>query len=104
MSYLNPIPFKADQKSDEESSVLENHYFVHNAWLTSELLLQTARKIKVPVVLVQGRYDMVCPPASAIQVKEAIPHANLFLVTAGHSTREKGIFRSLRKAIASLVA
>jgi proline iminopeptidase len=103
LSYLVPKPFQSDVKSDEESSVLENHYFVHNAWLTSDILLNTARKIEVPVLLVQGRYDMVCPPSSAIRLKEAIPHAKLILVTAGHSTKEPGISRALRKGIASLV-
>lgn len=103
LSYLDPVPFKADQKSDEEASVLEAHYFVHNAWLTSDLLLKAARRIRVPVVLVQGRYDMVCPASSAILLKDNIPHAKLTLVSdAGHSTKEKGIFRALRKALQSL--
>jgi proline iminopeptidase len=104
LSYLDPVPFKADPKSDEESSVLENHYFVHNAWLTSDLLLKAAKRIKVPVLLVQGRYDMVCPAASAIQLKDAIPQAKLVLVSnAGHSTKEKGIFRALKKGLETLV-
>ena len=104
MSFLNPQPFKANPKSDEESAVLETHYFVHNAWLTPSLLLKAAKKIKVPVVLVHGRYDMVCPVSSATYLKEAIPHAKLYLIpNAGHATREKGIFRKLRKEIAALV-
>ncbi len=104
LSYLDPIPFKADPKSDEEASVLETHYFVHNAWITSDLLLKAARRIRVPVLLVQGRYDMVCPASSAILLKEAIPQAKLVLVSnAGHATREKGIFKALRKGLASLV-
>ena len=103
LSYLKPRPFKADQKSDEESSVLESHYFVNNAWLTSDLLLKAAKRIKVPVILVQGQYDMVCPASSAIKLKDIIPHAKLFLISnAGHATREPGTFRALRKAVRNL--
>jgi proline iminopeptidase len=104
LSSLNPPPFQSDKKSDEESALLEAYYFANNAWITPELLLSTAKKIKVPVLLVQGRYDMVCPASSAIQLKEAIPHAKLNLVIAGHSMREKNIIRALRKSIAGLVA
>jgi proline iminopeptidase len=104
LSYLVPKPFKPDEKSDVETSVLETHYFVHNAWLTSELLLETAKTIKVPVLIVQGRYDMVCPASSAILLKDAIPHAKLIVVpNAGHATREKGIFSALKKGIQKLI-
>lgn len=104
VSYLIPRPFKAEPKSDEESSVLEAYYYTHNAWITPKLLLETARKIKVPVLLVHGRYDMVCPASSAILLKKAIPHAKLVLVKdAGHAMREKGVFSELRKGISHLV-
>lgn len=103
VSFLIPRPFKADPKSDEESSVLETYYYTHNGWITPKLLLETAKKIKVPVLLVHGRYDMVCPASSAILLKKAIPHAKLVLVKdAGHATREKGIFSALRKGISQL--
>ena len=99
-----PRPFKADPKSDEETAVLENYYFLHNAWLTTELLLETAKKIKVPTLLIQGRYDMVCPVASAVKIKEAIPHAKLIVVpNGGHTTLEKPIFLASKKAIAGLL-
>lgn len=105
LSYLVPQPFKADPKSDEESAVLEAYYYKHNAWLTPELLLETAKKIQVPVLLVHGRYDMVCPASSAIQLKEAIPQAKLFLIpNAGHSTLEPGIRKALKKEINRLVS
>lgn len=104
LAYLKPIPFKSDVKSDEESALLEAYYFAHNAWLTPELLLETAKKIKVPVLLVHGRYDMVCPVSSALALKEAIPHARLCLISnAGHGMREKGILKALRREIQRLV-
>lgn len=104
LSFLTPKPFRADAKSDEETAVIENYYFAHNAWLTTDLLLEAASKIKVPVLLIQGRYDMVCPASSAITLKDSIPHAKLLIVSkAGHATREKPMFTVTKSAIASLV-
>lgn len=104
LSYLIPQPFKADPKSDEESAVLEAYYYKHNGWITPELLLETAKQIKVPVLLVHGRYDMVCPASSALLLKEAIPHAKLFLIpNAGHATLEPGIQKALKRQIARLL-
>ena len=105
LAYLTPQPFKADPKSDEESAVLEAYYFKHNGWITTQLLLDAARKIKVPVLLVHGRYDMICPASSALLLKEAIPHAKLFLIPkAGHATREPGLWKALKRSIAVLIA
>ena len=104
LSYLKAPPFKPDVKSDEESAVLEAYYFAHNGWLTPKLLLDTAKKIKVPMVLVQGRFDMVCPVSSALQLKDAVPHAHLYLLSnAGHSMRQKSMVNIMRKAIARLI-
>jgi proline iminopeptidase len=104
LAYLVPRPFKPDVKSDVETAVIENHYFVHNAWLTSDVLLEAAKQIQVPVFIVQGRYDMICPASSALTLKEAIPHAKLVVVSnAGHATKEKGIFSALKKGFQKLI-
>lgn len=103
LAHLQSKPFQPDPKSDEEGAVLEAYYFLHNGWITPELLLETAKKIKVPVLLVHGQYDMVCPLSSAQTLHDAIPHAKLLVVPdAGHATNEKGIFRSLKKEIEKL--
>jgi len=102
LSHLQKQPFKADPASDEESAVLEAFYYVNNAWLTPELLLNAAKQIQVPVLLVHGRYDMNCPVASAFLLKEAVPHAKLIIPTAGHAMNEPAIQRVLRKELQAL--
>lgn len=104
LSRVKQVAFRDDSpKFSEEISVIENHYFTHGAWLKSEDLLNAAKKIKVPLILVQGRHDLVCPAKSAIALKEAVPHAKLILVPdGGHSTKEKAMAKALKKAIASL--
>ena len=103
LSHLIPRPYKPDEKADVESAVLENYYFLHNGWITPEGLLKTAAKIKVPVILIHGRYDMVCPASSAIRLHETIPHSKLILVpNSGHATNEKGITNTLKKELSRL--
>jgi len=104
LASMNPRPFTFAKKQAVEEAVLEAHYYSHNGWITPELLLKTARHIRVPVILVHGRYDMICPASSAIRLKEAIPHAKLLLIpTAGHSTSQPGVRKVLKQEIQRLV-
>lgn len=81
-------------------ALLEHHYFSHNCWLKPGQLLAAARRFRMPVTIVQGRYDLVCPPASAVALHEAIPHSRLILTQAGHSSMEPATARALRAVTA----
>ena len=81
---------------------IEAHYFVNHGffekdgWLLDEA---GARLGGVPVVIVQGRYDVVCPAKSAWDLKRAVPHAELRLIAdAGHASSETGIVDALIEA------
>ncbi len=77
---------------------IEAHYFANNAFLSSEdQLLRDVEKIRhLPGVIVQGRYDMVCPAVSAWDLHAAWPSSRLVLVpAAGHSADEPGIVSAL---------
>jgi proline iminopeptidase len=72
---------------------IECHYFVNGGFLECEdqLLRDVARIRHVPAVIVQGRYDVVCPMRSAWDLHRAWPEADLKIVpTAGHSALEVG--------------
>ena len=80
---------------------IECHYFVNGGWLEKETqLLDDVPKIRhIPAVIVQGRYDVVCPARSAWDLKKAWPEADLRIVPdAGHSAFEPGTARELVKA------
>jgi proline iminopeptidase len=80
---------------------IECHYFVNGGWLERETqLLDDVPKIRnIPAVIVQGRYDVVCPVRSAWDLHKAWPEADLRIVPdAGHSAFEAGIARELVKA------
>jgi proline iminopeptidase len=80
---------------------IECHYFVNGGFLRSEneLLNEVHRIRKIPAVIVQGRYDIVCPMRSAWDLHKAWPEADLRIVPdAGHSAFEKGITSELVSA------
>jgi len=77
---------------------IEAHYFVNRGFLqTDDQLLRDVGRIRgIPAVIVQGRYDMVCPMRSAWDLHRAWPEAELRVVPdAGHSAFESGITREL---------
>jgi proline iminopeptidase len=72
---------------------IECHYFVNRGFLRSEtqLLEDVARIRHIPATIVQGRYDVVCPAASAWDLHRVWPEADLRIVPdAGHSAFEPG--------------
>jgi proline iminopeptidase len=77
---------------------IEAHYFVNRGFLDSDdqLLRDVGRIRHLPAVIVQGRYDMVCPMRSAWDLHRAWPEAQLCVIgDAGHSAFEAGITRAL---------
>jgi proline iminopeptidase len=80
---------------------IECHYFVHGGFFeTDGQLLQNVDRIRhIPAVIVQGRYDVVCPMRSAWDLHRAWPEADLRVVpTAGHSANEIGNAAELVRA------
>ena len=80
---------------------IECHYFVNGGFLrTPTQLLDDVPKMRhIPGVIVQGRYDVVCPMKSAWDLHRAWPEADLRIVgDAGHSAFEAGILSELVKA------
>jgi proline iminopeptidase len=77
---------------------IESHYFVNNCFFpTDNYLLENINAIRhIPTVIVQGRYDVVCPITSAWDLHKAFPEAELVVVPdAGHSISEPGITSAL---------
>ncbi len=76
---------------------IEAHYFVNNGFLEPGALLAGIGRIRaLPAVIVQGRYDAICPPVTADRLARAWPEAAYLLVPdAGHSALERGIRREL---------
>jgi proline iminopeptidase len=92
-------------KADDDEFALafariESHYFVNNIFLEEDFIMKNVHKIEhIPGVIVQGRYDVVCPPVSAWELHKAWPQSKLEMIPdAGHSIVELGIAQALVRA------
>ena len=107
-STLLPNPaLVADFASDRVAlglARIEAHYIVNGIFLAEDFLLANAPRLApIPGVIVQGRYDAVCPPVSADDLHRAWPQAEYAIVAdAGHSAFEPGIRSRLVAATESL--
>ncbi|WP_417605699.1 prolyl aminopeptidase [Primorskyibacter flagellatus] len=84
---------------------LENHYFTNAGFLDfdGQILAHVDRIAHIPGVIVQGRYDMICPPERAWQLAKAWPNAELRMIrNAGHALSEPGISAELVKIMDQL--
>jgi proline iminopeptidase len=104
-SYLHPnADYIASTGADEFAlsfARIECHYFVNRGFFDADdQLLRNAHNLKnIPAVIVQGRYDVVCPLRSAWDLHRAWPEADLRIVPdAGHSAFEAGITHELIEA------
>ncbi|MCP3062141.1 prolyl aminopeptidase [Myxococcus sp. K38C18041901] len=104
-SYLHPNVELVARNSTGDFALafarIECHYFFHRGFLRSDTqLLEDVPRIRhIPAVIVQGRYDVVCPPESAWALHRAWPEARLVMVAdAGHSANEPGTTAALLEA------
>lgn len=88
------------EKTALSLSRIEAHYFVNHIFLPDNSLLAGINRIRsIPAIIVQGRYDAVCPIVTADELARAWPEARYVTVAdAGHSAFEPGIAHELVKA------
>lgn len=105
-SSLSYNPDMANSFSDPKFALafalIENHYFVNKGFLEHEnQLIETGIDIirHIPTTIVQGRYDIVCPVATAWELSKNWPEAKLIIApSSGHTAFEKEITHELIKA------
>lgn len=104
-STLLPSPDTVSSFAQDRTALglarIEAHYFAHDLFLPPEgLLARMARIGHLPGEIVQGRYDMICPPATAFELSAAWPAARLTVIPdAGHSALEPPVRRALVAAV-----
>ncbi|MFJ8580556.1 prolyl aminopeptidase [Micromonospora sp. NPDC093277] len=104
-SALRPDPGLLAHFTDEQQALpiarILSHYALHGGFLTgdTQLLDGVDRIRRLPAVIINGRYDLCCPMASAYDLASRWPEAELRIVPgAGHSAAEPGIARELLRA------
>jgi proline iminopeptidase len=85
---------------------MEAHYFQNDCFMKPRQLLQQAAKLdRIPGLIVQGRYDLLCPPATSQALHAVWPASEIRLVEgAGHSLYDPGVRDAVMKAIADLAS
>ncbi len=101
-SFLIPNENEINKSAEDEFALaiarIETHYFANSGFLSDDnkILGEISTIRGIPAVIVQGRYDVVCPPVTAWELHRAWPEANFRLVpNAGHSAFEPGITHEL---------
>tara|TARA_Y100000022_G_scaffold27534_1_gene21003 strand:- start:271 stop:1233 length:963 start_codon:yes stop_codon:yes gene_type:complete len=104
-SFINHNPDAVKESINAEFALafalIENHYFVNKGFLENEnQLLDNVDIIRnIPTIIVQGRYDVVCPPTTAYELHSKWPESELVIAPfSGHSAFEKEITHELIKA------
>lgn len=94
------VGFFSDPHTALSIARIEAHYFVNHAFLQPNQLLKQASKLAgILGIIVQGRYDLICPMRSAWELNQAWPESELIVVPdAGHSAAEAGISSALVQA------
>lgn len=79
----------AYEEYDPASIRLEVHYLQNRCFLPERYILDRADSLPMPVFIVQGRYDMICPPVTAYELAKRLPRSELYWTTAGHVTEHE---------------
>lgn len=85
---------------------MEAHYFQHGSFMQPGQLMDEAPTLKhIPGIIVQGRFDLLCPPATSYALAAAWGHAEIRIVEgAGHSLYDPGVRDAVMKSIADLAS
>jgi proline iminopeptidase len=94
-SPINPTAF------DPSATEINVRYMLKNCFLPDRFILKNASKLKMPVYIIHGRYDMLCPPETAYELHQSIAQSQLSWVIGGHRqehemiTMKRLIYRQL---------
>lgn len=93
---LNEIALGMEPDEDPQSilaaTVIECHFMVNGCFFEPDQLLNNLAKIEhIPMTIIQGRYDLLCPPEAAWKLHKALPLSELHInQKAGHASRDPG--------------
>jgi len=97
---FTPMPY---EDFEPDGAITEVHYLANNCFIPENYILDNAHKLTMPIWLIQGRYDMVCPPITAYELSKRIPNCELVWTVAGHANDRANydVSRSLLLQMAS---
>lgn len=90
------VPVSADDPTYDPTPILMEMYYLHNhLFMPDQHVIHNAHKLTMPVWMVQGRYDMICPPIGAYELNKRLPQGHLIFTVSNH-LRERESSTTLR--------
>lgn len=86
---------------DPAGARVEVHYLHNDCFLPDNHIMRNAHKPTMPVIIVQGRYDMVCPPKTAYELHNKLPNSELITTLSGHMSEHED-YQLIRQALRNL--
>ena len=85
---------------------MEAHYFANDCFMTAnQILTESGRLERIPGIIIQGRYDLLCPPTTSHALARAWPTVEIRIVEGtGHSLYDSGVRDAVMKAIVDLAS
>lgn len=84
------------EEYEPESSIVEQYYLKNACFLTENYIFDNAHKLTMPVALVQGRYDTICPPKTAYDLHKKLPKGRLIWTVGGHAGQDRANWEAIR--------
>jgi proline iminopeptidase len=96
----------SSSRSPPATPFMEAHYFANDCFMQPGQLLRDAGRLKgIPGIIVQGRYDLLCPPATSHALAAIWREAEIrFVEGAGHTLYDPGVRDAVMKAIADMAS
>lgn len=85
---LTPEPYET---YDPRGMQIEMRYLANGLFLPEDYILKNAHKLTMPIYIVQGRYDFVCPPHAAYTLSQKAPNTELIYTIAGHKNEHENL-------------
>ena len=112
LSQINPDNSIFEEKEKIEKRVglpnspfMELHYIKNNFFMDENEILNNASKLEnIPGYIIQGRYDLICPPVNAYNLSQKWKGSKLKIInTAGHSSSDEGIMENMQLSLEKLI-
>ncbi len=88
------------EEKDIRAAIIEFRYLYNWCFLEKNYILKNAYKLEnIPIKIVQGRYDLVCPPEDAYKLYKALPKSKLEFVLWWHSAYDEEVFKKLKEFV-----
>ncbi len=71
---------------DADGMKIEMHYLKNSCFIDEDYIINNADNLSMPINIIQGRYDMVCPPENAYKLHQALPNSTLTWTLDGHAS------------------